>query len=586
MAEPTATLDNLEQQETLKEDEDEGGEEKKRKYGAFSYLFCAQCCLLLTLFAAIPAIIIVASSGGTNVATTPTTSAPSGSPTAAPVPTKLPTSAPTNSPVPTKLPTVSPTKAPVPTKLPTVSPTKAPVPTKLPTTSPTKAPVPTPQPTTSPTKSPTTPKPTFSPTPAPTRVVECAVTVIDTTEDAGRVQDPGDESIIVPGSGQPGVTFTVTVNVATASAFQNLSGFTVTSSPLGDVYDASGSIVTSVPSASFVEGPTDFFTLSGLTFLPRADLGEASSKISHAVTFARKDGGFDLDEPCVSEIRSCAKADIPSLLTVSQCLNATEGSDVTVEIFSTLNDIDGSEVIEYQLDMSAPDVLRIESVNSVEILSSSTGVPARNCESFCQAGEIVVSPSDEGAIAGFFSFSIYAKSKEKRNPCTPAEETQLSPTFATLTFNVLPVATEIGMVVIDAQGVEDEPLALLDFINFQGSTDDGEVVSLILLESSVPAGSVLTFNGLAASPTGGEFEVELDLLSLPSLQLTPPEDSNEDFTLEFRVKVVDSVTGAPSCSVGLMTDTYLGPIQTMEGEFDARASRSNTSHTPLTEFYL
>ena len=352
--------------------------------------------------------------------------------------------------------------------------------------------------------------------------------------------------------------FTVTVEIETSSAFQSLSGLDLATTSLGEVYNTNGSVVSTVPASSFVESPPGMFTLTGLRFLPRADLGVASSKVTHSVTFSRADGGLDTDENCVSKVESCGKADVPEIVSSGGCFNVSERGSVTIGITSLLKDTDNSEAIHrYIVSVVYGDEAKIGSLNDVTTIAATTEVAPQSCASACQTGQLVVSPA--GVFAGSFGFDINAQSREKTNACSLGDQFATSSDSISFHFDVYPVASEPKFAVLDAKLNEDErPVSLFDQTIIDSLALDGdgsETLFLILFNDSLPTGATVEVGGSPASPNGqGEFVLNVPG---PTPEIFLAANSNEDAALRVRVRVVDEAL-VETCGTGSSTiqDVY------------------------------
>ncbi|WP_218023807.1 hypothetical protein, partial [Halomonas halmophila] len=111
-----------------------------------------------------------------------------------------------------------------------------------------------------------------------------------------------------------------------------------------------------------------------------------------------------------------------------------------------------------------------------------------------------------------------------------------------------PVADQASMSVTSpAEGNEDEAIPL--DIRPQ-SSDPNESFTVTI--SDVPDGAGLTYDGKELTPDGdGDYVIE-DFDSSVPLKVTPPQDSNEDFTLQAGVVTVDEYGG--------VTDTLDSPV--------------------------
>src|SRR6056297_1337419 len=133
---------------------------------------------------------------------------------------------------------------------------------------------------------------------------------------------------------------------------------------------------------------------------------------------------------------------------------------------------------------------------------------------------------------GTFNITVQAKTVDT-DPDNGAADTSISGN-ATLTLDIDPVADDVTLAVSSpARGVEDNPIPL-DIR--PTSTDDDE--SFTVKINDIPDGAVIKYDGNELTVTDGSVTIE-NFDSAADLSITPPSDSNEDFTLEVRSRSIE-----------------------------------------------
>ena len=128
---------------------------------------------------------------------------------------------------------------------------------------------------------------------------------------------------------------------------------------------------------------------------------------------------------------------------------------------------------------------------------------------------------------GTFNITVQAKTVDT-DPDTGLTDTSISGN-ATLTLEVDPVADSVTLAVSSpARGFEDTTIPL-DIR--PTSSDDDESFEVEI--SDVPGGAVISYGGTELTAVDGKVTIE-NFDSEAGLSITPPSDSNEDFTLQVR----------------------------------------------------
>ncbi len=239
---------------------------------------------------------------------------------------------------------------------------------------------------------------------------------------------------------------------------------------------------------------------------------------------------------------------------------ATETVDVDLEpnmisfdldIASSLQDTDGSESLSITID-NLPDgaVLLDASGNEITITDGSADLTAGQLEGLTI--QVPVGADD-------FNLDVSATSTENDGD-TNTVSTTLSVDVPTIDFTAEGATVEVS----DVTGSEDTAIAL-DIDIAQLDTDGSESMTITI--SDIPDGAVLhDAGGNVITITGGSADVTAD--QLEGMTITPPANSNEDFSLTVTATTTEESTGETSTTTASIDVDVVGVADapTLEAE--------------------
>ncbi len=363
----------------------------------------------------------------------------------------------------------------------------------------------------------------------------------DTAETTGTISvnvdavaDAADLSVsAASGTEDNAIPLSITAASTDADGSESVS-VTISGIPEGAVLaDANGDPITITNGAADVS--TD--QLAGLTITPPADSdGDFTLDVSVTTT----DG---TDTETVSgqlDVSVAADADAPTL-DLGAVASGDEDSAIALDISSALTDTDGSETLSVTIgDIPDGAVLTLANGDAVTVTNGSAELSADDL-----AGLTITPPED---FAGTFDLSVVATSTEANGGDT-------AETTGTISVNVDAVADAADLSVSAASGTEDNAIPL-SITAASTDADGSESVSVTI--SGIPEGAVLAdANGDPITITNGAADVSTDQLA--GLTITPPADSDGDFTLDVSVTTTDgtdteTVSGQLDVSVAADAD--------------------------------
>ncbi len=339
-----------------------------------------------------------------------------------------------------------------------------------------------------------------------------------------------------PVADQPVVTWTpligtedtvVPLNLAVALAdtdgSERLGLLTITGVPTGAILSAG----TRNADGSWTLTPDQ---IPGLALTPPANSDAAITLTVAAVSV--KSNGTTATTVVTLPITMVAVSDDPTLTV--QAASGAEDSPIALSITPALTDTDGSETLTVTLSgipdgaslhNSAGDTLTITG-------GSATLTPAQ------LAGLTITPPSNSDA-----DFTLTVTATAKDGTAAPATLSR------TLSVAVSPVTDSPTLTVQPASGTEDTPIAL-SITPALTDTDGSETLTVTL--SGIPSGAVLRNTGGVLTVVGGS--VTLTPAQLAGLAITPPSNSDTDFTLTVTATAKDGSASAVS-TVGTLAVT-------------------------------
>jgi len=246
--------------------------------------------------------------------------------------------------------------------------------------------------------------------------------------------------------------------------------------------------------------------LSGLTITPPAD---SDTDFTLTVTAESTDEGDTATTVDTIDVTVNPDADAPTL-TVSDA-SGTEDTAISLSVSSALTDTDGSETLE----------IVISGVPTGATLSAGTdnGDGTWTLTQAQLSGLTITPPADSDTD---FTLTVTAESTDGGDTAT---------TVDTIDVTVNPDADAPTLTVSDAAGTEDTAISL-SVSSALTDTDGSETLEIVI--SGVPTGATLS-----AGTDNGDNTWTLTQAQLSGLTITPPADSDTDFTLTITAESTD-----------------------------------------------
>jgi len=280
---------------------------------------------------------------------------------------------------------------------------------------------------------------------------------------------------------------------------------TISDIPDGAVLMSGGEVITITDGSAEVTADQ----LADLTITPPPD-----SDVDFTLSVTSGGTSADLD------VTVTAVADAPT--ATAEDASGLEDTAIDLDLGSALTDIDGSESLS----------IVVSGVPDGAVLSAGTdngdGTWTLTTDDF--DGLTITPPEDYN---GSFDLTVTSTATE--------DDGDTATTSGTLTVDVAAVDDEVAgstLDVSDAAGTEDTAIGLNIDVT-QLDTDGSESVSITV--SGVPTGA-----SLSAGTDNGDGTWTLDADDLDGLTVTPPADSNEDFTLGVSVTTTEANGGDTS----------------------------------------
>ncbi|OAN13702.1 hypothetical protein A3K86_14105 [Photobacterium jeanii] len=388
---------------------------------------------------------------------------------------------------------------------------------------------------------------------------------IQTVEDVGRVPDP-DESIIEPPAGAP---VALQINIGDADRGETLGQvlISVPTTENGDFYHNGVELEKTpdgqfyiVPLTAFTTADGVLYTMNNVSFLPNADFSTLNGDLDFNVQVTVNTDDVPHPPQTASfSVTVLGIADIPTWDLDQTELHYTgqeDDANIGLQLTANLNDVDGSEVLFYivQIEPDPSGAINGTLVGNglVEIAPNQWRVSAAN------VGSIAVNPNDN--YSGDIRLTAVAQSEERA-----VFQVQNADSVAIdLVVNVLPVADSAVLKVTRIESNEDERIALGNSISLSLTEDtDGSETRFVLI-SNLPVASKVFVDDVEQTPNAdGKFEIPIDQLPLLTFQPTP--ESNLDFELTIEGKVVDTAIITDSDgNTQVMEDVFLTPATQLE----------------------
>ena len=246
------------------------------------------------------------------------------------------------------------------------------------------------------------------------------------------------------------------------------------------------------------------------------------------------------------QITVASVADIPDLITPDA--SGVEDTAIPLDIQSALNDTDGSETLTITVsDIPAGATLSAGTVNpdgSVTLTEAQL------------TGLTITPPADSTAD---FTLAIAATATESGGGSATSN--------TTLHVEVIGTAAEATLAAPAAGGTEDTAIALSISVTDVESNDTASITV-----SDIPAGAALSAG--TVNPDGS---VTLTPAQLSGLTITPPRDSNDDFTLSVAVTTTDNESGDTATVSDTLAVTVTGDADTPTLTVSAASGTEDTA---------
>ncbi|MDD9877742.1 MAG: LamG domain-containing protein, partial [Magnetovibrio sp.] len=279
--------------------------------------------------------------------------------------------------------------------------------------------------------------------------------------------------------------------------------------------------------------------LAGLQITPPADSSD-DFQLSVTATSTEGDGGDTATTTGTIDISVTGDADTASL-SVDDA-SGDEDTAIALDIDASLTDTDGSETLSVTIsDIPAGSTLTSGGQTITVDENGNADVDPS------QLADLQITPPED--FNGSFDLTVTATTTEA--------DGDTSTTSSTLSVDVGAVDDEVAgstLDVSDAAGTEDTAISL-DIGVTQLDTDGSESVSVTI--SGVPDGATLS-----AGTDNEDGTWTLDAGDLDGLQITPPADSNEDFSLDVTVTTTEANGGDSTTTSGTIDIDMTGDADT------------------------
>ena len=359
---------------------------------------------------------------------------------------------------------------------------------------------------------------------------DSAITVANLNVDVTAVADaPAVTVSNATGAEDSAISLNIGVALTDIDGSESITNITITDVPDGAVLSAGQQ----VDDVTWILTPAE---LANLTITPPADSNEDFT-LTISATSTEADGGDTATTIATLNVDVIGVADTPSVIV--QNAQGLEDTAIDLDITPQLADVDGSENITTVTITGAPAgaTLSLGSNSNAVITEGPVGTwtitaanPGDPIEQTDLADLTVTPPADSNVD---FSLGITATSTED-------DDDSATSAIATLNVDVVGVADTPSVIVQDAQGLEDTAIDL-DITPQLADVDGSENITTVTI-TGAPAGATLSLGSnsnavITEGPVGtwtitaanpGDPIAQTDLADLT---VTPPADSNVDFSL-------------------------------------------------------
>ncbi len=267
------------------------------------------------------------------------------------------------------------------------------------------------------------------------------------------------------------------------------------------------------------------WSLASLTVTPPAhsDVDFTLSVTSTATEAANGDVAQNSD---TINIHVTAVADQPTLTVPSTIMVNEDTASASFTIISTLQDADGSETLQLEIDGVPVGATLTDGTNS---FTGSAGNQKVDVTNWTLSSLTVTPPVDSDVD---FTLTVIATATEGAN-------SDQNSNTGTINVDVTAVADQPNLTV-PASITVDEDTNSAAFVISSSLTDTDGSESLQLEVAGVPVGSTLTDGTHVFVASTGNTTVDVTAWTLSSLSVTPPEHSDVDFTLSVTATAVEA----------------------------------------------
>ena len=245
--------------------------------------------------------------------------------------------------------------------------------------------------------------------------------------------------------------------------------------------------------------------------------------------------------------------------------SGNEDSAIALDVETALSDLDGSETLTVLIGAIPVGATLSDGTNSFTATSGNTSV---DVSLWTLSALTVTPPADSGAD---FTLAVTAISTETSN----GDEATIK---GDLSVSVSAIADAPALAVADASGDEDAAIALSIDPSLT-DTDGSELLSLEI--SAIPLGATLSDGTNSFTATSGNTTADITGWTLSSLAITPPADSDADFTLTIIATSIEAEnndlavrTAELAVTVAAIADAPTLEIEDVTGNQDAAIALS------------
>jgi hypothetical protein len=347
------------------------------------------------------------------------------------------------------------------------------------------------------------------------------------------------------GNEDSAITLSITPAVTDGDGSESISALVVSAIPVGaKLTDGAGHTFTAT-SAANSSVDISGWTLSGLKITPPAN---SDVDFTLTVTATSREG---LSGPTASTTSTLAVivnpvADAPTLAVANAAGN--EDSAITLSITPAVTDMDGSESISALVVSAIPVGATLSDGAGHTFTATSAANSSVDINGWTLTGLKITPPANSDVD---FVLSVTATSREGLSGPTAS-------TTSTLAVTANPLADAPTLAVANATGNEDSAITLS--ITPAVTDGDGSESISALVVSAIPVGAKLTDGTHTFTATSAaNASVDIAGWNLSTLKVTPPANSDVDFTLTLTATSQEGASG-PTASTTTSLAVTVNPL--------------------------